>query len=180
MTDFPRRRLDEVESKVLTLHALHLLGECRNLQLISFMVETDVMNYFDLQSALVDLRGSGQVSRTRQAADDLYRITDSGREALKLFLHRAAPSAVDRIAGAAPAFRERFMRERELSAYVFHGEGNEYHVSLQVSEGEMTLMSLDMSLPTAELAAGFRDRWQKSAQRIYDFIIRELSQQEDA
>ena len=39
----------------------------------------------------------------------------------------------------------------------------------------MPLMTLDLSLPTAELAARFRDRWMDSAQEIYDFIITRLA-----
>ena len=56
-----------------------------------------------------------------------------------------------------------------------HDEGNEYHVSMQINEQKMPLMTLDLSLPTAELAARFRDRWMDSAQEIYDFIITRLA-----
>ncbi len=178
MAELPQHRLGEVERKVLTLHALDLLGECGNLQLISFMAENDVMNYFDLQTALYDLRSAGQVARVRQPADDLYRITGAGREALGLFLGRAARSGAEKVEKAAPAFRERFSRERELSARILHEGKNEYHVSMQIMEQGMALMSLDLSLPTAELAAAFRDRWSGKAQRIYDAVIRELSGEE--
>ena len=80
----------------------------------------------------------------------------------------------------APLYRERFSRQRERSARIVHDEGNEYHVSMQINEQKMPLMTLDLSLPTAELAARFRDRWMDNAQEIYDFIIGRLAEEDRA
>ena len=74
MADLPQHRLGEIERKMLTLYSLKKLGECGNLQLIAFMLECDIMNYFDLQTALFDLRDAGQAARSPQVADDLYEI----------------------------------------------------------------------------------------------------------
>jgi len=179
VTDIPRHRLGEVERKVLTLYSLHTLGECGNLQLISFMVENDIMNYFDLQTALGDLRDAGQAARTPVEADYLYQLTPAGEEALRMFLPRAPASLLKRVEEAAPSFRERFDREREMPARIVHDEGNEYHVSMQIVERRMPLMSIDVSLPTAELAARFRDRWVGVAQDIYEYIIGRLAGEEE-
>ena len=51
---------------------------------------------------------------------------------------------------------------------------------MQINEQKMPLMTLDLSLPTAELAARFRDRWMDSAQEIYDFIITRLAGSDQA
>lgn len=178
MAEFPRHRLGDVERKVVTLHALHSLGECGNLQLISFMVENDIMNYFDLQAALFALRDSGQAVRTPHLADDLYQITEAGEETLRLFRSRAPDSLMNLVDTAAPGFRARFNEEREKSARIVHDERNEYHVSLAIVEQKMPLMRIDVSLPTAELAARFRDRWAANAQDIYDFIVGRLAGEE--
>lgn len=175
MADLPQHRLGDIERKVLALHSLKWLGGCGNLQLIAFMTENDIMNYFDLQTALFDLRDAGQVSRTPQQADDIYEITPAGEEALALFGARAPQSLMDAVAAQAPLYKERFNRQRERSARIVHDGGNEYHVSLQINEQKMPLISIDLSLPTAELAARFRDRWEGEAQAIYDFIIERLS-----
>ncbi len=176
MAELPQHRLGDIERKVLTLYSIKQLGECGNLQLISFMTECDIMNYFDLQTALFDLRDAGQVARIQQVADDLYEITPAGEEALQMFLSRAPQSLLDRVEMQAPVFRELFSRQREKSARIVHDAGNEYHVSMQINEQRMPLMTIDLSLPTAELAARFRDRWMDSAQDIYDYIIRRLAE----
>jgi hypothetical protein len=180
LTEIPQHRVGDVERKVLTLHALQALGECSNLQLIGFMDQTDIMNYFDLQTALYALRDAGQVVRSQKAADDLYQITASGLETLALFSARAPKSAVDLIDEAGPDYRARIHLEREKSARVIHDQSDEYHVLMQVVEQKMPLISIDLSLPTAELAARFRDRWPEHAQAIYDFIIQRLAGEREA
>lgn len=180
LTEIPQHRIGDVERKVLTLRALQVLGQCSNLQLIGFMAQTDIMNYFDLQTALYALRDAGQVVRSLQAADDLYQITPSGLETLTLFAGRAPQSAMDLIDEAGPDYRARIHLEREKSARVIHDQSNEYHVLMQVVEQNMPLITINLSLPTAELAARFRDRWPDHAQAIYDFIIRRLAGEREA
>ena len=180
MADLPQHRLGEIERKMLTLYSLKQLGECGNLQLIAFMLECDIMNYFDLQTALFDLRDAGQAARSPQVADDLYQITPAGLETLALFAARAPQSALALIDEAGPGYRARIHLEREKSARVIHDEHNEYHVLMQVMEQQMPLLSIDLGLPTAELAARFRDRWPGNAQAIYDCIISRLAGEDEA
>ena len=180
MSEIPQHRLADVPRKVLCLHALKVLGPCGNLQLISFMMQTDIMNYFDLQTALYELRDAGQVARTPQSADDLYEITEAGLQTLSLFAARAPSSAMQQIDDQGPAFRRRIQAARERRARIIHDQHNEYHVQMQVMEQDMPLISIDLSLPTAELAARFRDRWSDSAQEIYDFIIGRLAGEDGA
>ena len=175
MSHIPRHLLGDVERNVLIPHNAKTLGEFGNLPLIYFMTQTDIMNYFDLQTALFDLRDAGQVVRTPQTADDLYEITQAGEEALLLFSSRVPQSLMDKVDELAPAFKEKFNRQREMSARIVHDNENEYHVSMQINEQKMPLISIDLSLPTAELAANFRDRWEDHAQEIYEFIIERLA-----
>ncbi len=180
MTELPKRRLGEVERKLLTLYALRALGPCTNLQLITFMGETEVMNYFDLQTALFELIRGGLADKTALQGDERYCLTPSGEEAIGLFAQRAVTSAAELIDQMAPAYRARWQREREVFAGISHEGKHEYHVSMGISDGEMPLMRLDLSLPTAALAERFRAAWQQEAQGIYDHILSRLSGQEEA
>lgn len=175
MAEIPQYRLGETEGKLLTLYALHELGPCSNLQLISFMAENDLMNYFDLQAALYELALRGQVIKEKLPGDDRYTITPEGEEAISLFMGRLGDSSLLRVRLAAPDFRERLRRQRELYANVSHESRSEYHALMGISEGGMRLLHLDLSLPTAELADRFRGNWGGKAREIYDFIIRSLS-----
>lgn len=180
MSEVPQHRLGEVERKMLTLYALRELGGCGHLQLIRFMVENDIMNYFDLQRALYDLRDAGQAARTDLAADELYQITPAGEEALALFLQRVPQSLLTKAEQAVPGFRARFHQERERSARILHEGQEEYKVRMEIVEQGTALLGIDLVVPTAELAARFRDRWSAHAQEIYDHIISRLAKEDEA
>jgi len=179
MTDLPKRRLGEVERKLLTLYALRALGPCSNMQLITFMGETEVMNYFDLQTALFELLKGGLLDKTDLQGDERYAMTPSGEAAIELFEARTVASAASLIDEKAPEYKARWQREREVFARISHEGQHEYHVRMGVSDGEMPLMQLDLSLPTASLAERFRAAWEAEAQGIYDHILRKLSGAED-
>ncbi|MDD2561531.1 MAG: DUF4364 family protein [Eubacteriales bacterium] len=178
MTRLPQRHLGEVERKLLTLYALRALGPCTNLQLITFMGETEVMNYFDLQTALYELLSGGLIDRAPMKGDERYTLTRAGEGAIALFAQRAVTRDTDTIDEKAPAYRARWQREREVFAGISHEGQHEYHVSMGISDGEMPLMRLDLSLPTAALAERFRAAWQEEAQGIYDHVLRRLSGEE--
>lgn len=175
MTEIPRRRLNELEGKLLTLYTLSRLNSCTHLQLISFMHETDLMNYFDLQAALVTLVESGQLICENRKGDDLYYLSPEGYEALELFQNRSALSAMHKIDLAAPPFLERMKREREIKATIHHEGGLEYHVLLEIADEKLPLMKLDLCVPTAGIADRFRAAWEANAQDIYDGILSKLS-----
>ena len=175
MAELPQYRLGDLERKLLALFALRELGPCTNLQLITFMVENDLMNYFDLQAALHDLTLGRQVSKEAVPGDDRYAITPAGEEAIGLFVQRLGGSRLERAEAAAPAFREKMRLERELFASISHAGRNEYHAAMGISEGGMQLLRLDLSVPTAELAERFRAAWAWNAQEIFGFILSRLS-----
>ena len=175
MTELPKRRLGEVERKLLALYALRALGPCSNMQLITFMGETEVMNYFDLQTALYELLVGGLADKQAISGDERYSLTESGEAAIGLFEARALASVTALIDDKAPEYRVRWQREREVFARIGHEGQHEYHVRMGVSDGEMPLMTLDLSLPTAALAERFRAAWQKEARGIYEHILSRLS-----
>lgn len=175
MAQLPQYRLGDLERKLLTLLALQALGPCSNLQLIDFIAQSGLMNYFDLQTALHELSLAGQVIRTQVPGDAVFTLTPEGEEAINLFVSRLGESAREQVAAAAPAFREQMRKDRELYAQISHEGRNEYHAQLGIAEGSLHLLRLDLSLPTAELAGRFRDAWAEKARDIYDYIIATLS-----
>ena len=175
MAELTQYRLGEVERKMMTQYALRELGPCSNLQLIAFMTENDLMNYFDLQSSLYELSRGGQLLKDPVKNDEYYTITPQGEDAISFFSLRLSDSALSRVDAAAPLFRKQMRRDRELFSSINHEGRNEYHALLGIKEGGMELLRLDLSMPTAELAERFRAAWPEKAKEIYDLILSSLS-----
>ena len=81
----PPRRAPDSEQRLMVLYCLARLGPCTELQLLRFLFENDLLNYFDMMFALNDLCDRGQAARIRKDEGFLYQATDAGREALNLF-----------------------------------------------------------------------------------------------
>ncbi len=164
------------EQRTLALYAINLFESITNMQLIDFMSQAQVMNYYDLQAALYDLNENGLVTFRPVLADNLYVLTEEGKQALKLYQQRCAQSFLDKMDEAAQKSKAGYLKERTYSTLVSHEGEKEYHAHMQINEGEHSLLRIDVSLPTATMAKSLCDRWQERAQEVYEAILRILSE----
>ncbi len=180
MADLPPHRPGIVECRMMVLLALDQLGTSSNLQLISFFFETELVSYFDLQTALHDLKETGAVVSHRLPADELFDISPKGREALAMFESRIAQSMRSALLNAVPGFLSRAREQAELPARIDRDSGRAYRVTLQVVEQGAALLSLEVSLPTQELAKRVADAWPEAARGLYDHILTTLAREDRA
>ena len=173
MLDIPEHRPSDLELQVLVLRSLEKLGACTNLQLIEFMTDTGIMTYFELQLTLHKLFDGGHVSRETIPNDALYDLTDAGKEALRLFIHRAMSSSLKVIDDSAVNYLDRFKKERQTASHLRRDQ-REYYLTLEINEPDRRSLAVEISVPTAELVARYRENWPDKAQMIYDTIVHEL------
>ena len=172
----PPRRAPDNEQKLIVLYCLRQFGPCTELQLLQFLTDQDVMNYFDMMIALSDLCARGQAARTKKRAGYLYDVTEAGREALRLFGGRIPGSVAAVVDENAAALRETFRQELQAQQSVRQTDRGEYEVTLSAVEQDMDLMRLYLTVPTRELAQQLAARWPKKAAEIYETVIRLLSE----
>lgn len=176
MSQLPMHVADATEHKLLTLQALAGLGKCTNMQLLRFMVENDIMTYFDLQPALYDMRVNGQILRVPYYADWLLEPTEAGLASLELYGGRVPASVQRRVAEACKAWRERIRRERSLTTYRQQEKDGTCTLHLMVLDGQSELMRLSLPLPDEELAIRLSQNWDGAGERIYQEVIRALAE----
>ena len=174
----PPRRAPDNEQKLIVLHCLAQFGPCTELQLLQFLFDHDVMNYFDMMIALSDLCARGQAVRTKRRAGYLYQPTEAGREALTLFGGRIPNSLESLINENAPALRERFRQELHSQQEIRQTQRGEYEVTLTATEQDLDLMRLCLTLPARDLAQQLAERWPRKAAEIYETVIRILTEEE--
>lgn len=174
MTLRPPRRMPDDEQRLIVLFSLQQLGPCTELQLLQFLFERDLTNYFDLMFALGDLCSRGQAVRTKKRAGYIYEVTDAGREALALFGGRVPGSVKKLLAEVGPAWRQRFQEEDQYLSQIHQQERGEFELTLTVTEQDMDMMRVSFSLPTRELANQIAQRWPRLGAEVYETIIRML------
>lgn len=176
MTLHPPRRTPDDEQRLIVLCALQHLAPCTELQLLQFLFEHDIMNYFDMMFALNDLCARGQAVRVKKRAGFLYEVTDAGREALSLFGSRVPRSVKSLLELTGWEWRQRFQEEAHYQQKVEQTNRGEYELTLSVVEQEMDMMRLTLSLPNREMANLLAAKWPKKSAEIYETVIRLLTE----
>ena len=174
----PPRRAPEEEQKLAVLCCLEKLGPCSELQLLQFLFEHDLMNYFEMMFALNELCDRGQAVRARKPAGYSYEVTEAGREALQLFGGRVPRSLQTLLAEKGEAWRARFRREAQSVHRIDPTGRGDYALTLKVVEQDAEMMKLTLALPTRDLARRLGEDWPRKAPRLYEAVIRILSEEE--
>ena len=173
----PPRRAPDNEQKLIVLCCLNNLGPCTELQLLQFLFEYDLMNYFEMMFALNDLCDRGQAARTKKGAGYSYTVTAAGVEALALFGNRVPPSVYALLDKNGGEWKQRFRREAQNLSQITQTDRGEYELTLRVVEQDMDMMTLTVTLPTREMAQMLSDQWPGKASAIYAEIFRMLTEQ---
>ena len=171
--------LDETDRKLYTLLALRELGGCTHTQLLYFMADKGVMSYFDLALALHELVDEGQLVRTNHPLDYLYTLTNTGLETLSFFINRLPHSKVVLIRDRAPAWKQRFQREKQYAAKVTQNASGEYVVRLSLVEGNVARLSIDLPVPEHAMAERMARRWPEHAGEVYQHLLEALCEEKE-
>ena len=172
----PPRRAPDDEQKLMVLYSLSCLGPCTELQLLQFLFENDLLNYFDMMFALGDLCDRGQAVRMKKNTGYLYQVTDAGKEALELFGGRVPMSLKTLLAETENEWKARFRQESQSQQQIVQTDRGEYELNLKVVEQDMDMMALTVSLPTQQMAQQLANRWPRKAARIYAEVFRMLTE----
>ena len=170
-----RRHIPEKENKLVILYALQLLGPVTGMQLIQFLAEMDLMNYFTMQLSLSDMEDQGQITRHAHPLGGMLEPTQEGLFTLRSFTSRIPRSRRVRMDKEAPMWRERFRAEQMAPAEVLDRTGGILTLRLRLLEGASVLM--DVLLAGRDLPDAYIEkRWQQAAQSVYQQVIAALTE----
>lgn len=165
-----RKHVPDSEQKLVILYALHRLGPVTGIQLLQFLVEEDLMNYFILQLNLCELQEQGQIAERPHPFGTLLEVTDAGKFTLESFDQRIPASRREQIDSICDVWRGLFLTEQQTLAESFPFSDGGLCVRLRLLEGETTLVDLLVTLPDATHIPQLQQRWRGGAQEIYSAI----------
>ena len=171
-----RKNVPESEQKLRILLALRCLGGVTQLQLLRFMVEEDVMNYFVLQLNLCELEEMGQVRVCHHALGSLYELTEQGRYTLDSFDSHIPASRRQALEAGAARWKAQFRAEQQNQADAIPMKGGRQCLRLRMLEGDSALLDLSLTVERHVTEGELRKRWQGAAQAVYTTVTRALSE----
>ena len=170
-----RKYIPEPESKLTILYALRGLGPVTDTELLQFLVELDLMNYFTMQLNLCDMEEQGQLRTLPHPAGNLLEPTAEGMYTLEAFAQRIPVSRRGAMDSSFPAWRARFRAEQQAPADSFTLKDGSVCLHLRLLEGGVPLMDAVLTLPGDEAPTLLEKRWRAAAPAVYDAVNRALS-----
>ena len=170
-----RKHIPEPESKLTILYALRGLGPVTDTELLQFLVELDLMNYFTMQLNLCDMEEQGQLRTLPHPAGNLLEPTAGGLFTLEAFAQRIPVSRRALMDGAFSAWRARFRAEQQAPADSFILQDGSVCLHLRLLEAGVPLMDAVLTLPGDEAPTLLERRWRSAAPAVYDAVNRALS-----
>lgn len=171
-----RKHIPESENRLTILYALRALGPATAMELLQFLVENDLMNYFTMQLSLSDMQEQGQLTAVPHPMGDLLTLTPAGEYAITSFAHRIPVSRRHLVDVQAPRWQKQFRAEQLAPADSFTLQDGRVCLRLRLLEGSSSLVDILLTLPKGMPPTFLEKRWRSAAQAVYDGVSLRLSQ----
>lgn len=143
-------------------------------QITQFIMEKTYTDYFSLQQYLTELVDAKLISKEQENHTTRYIIANKGILALEYFTSRIPENVRLEIDDYIQKNRQNLKKELEITAEYTPEKSNEYMVNCKVKENDITLINLQLSVPSREQAKIICDNWKKNAQNLYGSILSSL------
>ncbi len=164
--------------KITILYMMHKAElPLTDTQITDFFLEKDYADYFQVQNALHDLLDADLILATPTHSNNLYRLTNAGKETLKLFHDKIS----EQIAGDVAEFflnREIALHEENsMIANYYKATGGTYAVRCQAVRDDGTpIIDLTLSVPDRIQAQAACANWRNQTMEVYSYLMDMLIQ----
>lgn len=143
-------------------------------QISDFILEKEYTGFLTLQQVFSELADAEMISLRTMRNRTQLAITNEGKNTLRFFKNRINEEIKNDI--------DTYLRENEFTLKnemavqgdYYKSTSGEFEAHLTASERDINLISLTLSVPTAEMAAEICDNWLAKNQEIYQFLTKEL------
>lgn len=165
-----RKSIPEAENRLLILYAISHLQPATGMQLLEFMTEFDLMNYFTLQLGLAEMEEQGQIAGKAHPLGRLLSITRSGEYALNSFEGRIPISRRELIDAHAPVWRHRFRLEQQTPSDIKTLPDGRREIKMRLMEKDTVLLEIVLLRSAGETVKRVQEKWRGMAQRVYKAV----------
>lgn len=166
----PPRKVTETENMLRLLLCVDALGSVTSAQLWTFAAEQELMDYLSMRICLHKLLAAGELENGEGSLQEQLLLTDRGREALALFGERLPVDVRERVRHAAPAYRLRVQRNRQVQAVYEMARPGDYRLNLSVCEGDLPTVRLKLITTNRTLASKAIHRFGEHAARMTTYL----------
>jgi len=145
-----------------------------NIELTSFVLENNFMEYFILQQILSDLRESNFIDIHSSNGHEYYFLTDEGINSITMFADMLPEYFTNEVNSKFGKLQKDLKRRNELFGHYYKKSDNEFVVSFQVLENRLVIFNLSINVPTEDMAKSICNKWNSNPEKIFDSILKTL------
>ena len=167
------------ENKVLILYILDTVKKpITNDALYSIVTSAVDLNYFYFQQFLLDLIEVKYVVCYTKETQDVYELTESGKNTLELTLDILPGIIKLRVDTNLKSNMEMFENAQSVVAEYIPKSENEYEVQCKIVEENEIIFEIKTFAYSREQAQNIVDNWKKNAIKLYPKLIGLLTNEE--
>ncbi len=160
------------ENKVLILYVLDTVNKpITNDALYSIVSSATDLNYFYFQQFLLDLIEVKYVVCYTKETQDVYELTESGKNTLDLTLDILPGIIKLKVDTNLKSSIEMFENAQSVVAEYIPKSENEYEVQCKIVENNEVIFDIKTFAYSREQAQNIVDNWKKNASKLYPKLI---------
>lgn len=161
--------------KLMTLYMLNKVNfPLTKNQLLDFFLSKDYTNYFTYLQVLSELEESKLVNIETVRSNSYYKINSDGTETIELFVKKIPLSIIDDMDIFLVENKYELRNEVSTISDYYKSTNQDYIVTCKIYEGASTLIDLNLSVPSEDVAEMMCNNWSSSSQDIYSTIMKSL------
>ena len=161
--------------KLMTLYMLNKVNfPLTNTQISQFFYDKGYTSYFVSQQVISELIETNLISSETVRNTSYYRITSDGIETINLFTSKIPVGIIDDIDIFLIDNKYELRNEVGTLADYYKSTNQDYIVSCQIKEGPNTLLDINMSVPSEDVAETMCNNWKNASEELYATIMKTL------
>lgn len=161
--------------KLMTLYMLNKVNfPLTNAQISGFFLDKEYTSYFVFQQVISELIESKLISVETVRNTSYYRITNDGVETINLFTAKIPVAIIDDIDIFLIDNKYELRNEVGTLSDYYKSTNQDYIVTCQIKEGQNTLIDINLSVPSEDVAETMCNNWKDASQELYATIMKTL------
>ncbi len=161
--------------KLMIMYMLDQAGQpVTQAQIYDFMLSREYTDYMNVNGLISEMITTGFIKSQRRRNRSHLELTDEGRETLSMFLDHILPDIKREITEYLVEKEYDLKNRLSIQSNFYKTVSGDYMAELTAREKNAELLSIRVSVPTAESAEAVCLNWEKNNQEIYKTLMEKL------
>ena len=162
------------ENRLIILYLMYQMDMPLSCEHLYNFAVTDYMDYFEFQTYITEMEQNGIIETNKDDNVTYYSLTDDGEKTVNTFSKLIPESKRKSIISYVRKNKGVIKKEYAVSANYFQYDENEYIVKCSFIEDDVTLMELNLTVVTKDMAKQVKKNWKQNVSTIYNNLLQSL------